>query len=113
MRSECERLRQETSTITARTQGANAHKFTQRIRDIQFWKAELEGSLSQNHIETALLLEDKERLEEALGATKMPLKVANSCLGYRQNRVGIDNVHDQVEIELHNVSLLLALYVAN
>ena len=104
MRAECNRLRQETDATTLRTQETNSHKFSQRIQDITFWKSEIETCLSENESETGVLLEHKERLEEALQATRFPLEVANGCLGYREKRVNIDNVHDQVEIELKRVS---------
>lgn len=105
MRDECERLRQETSATTQRTQAANEHKFSQRVRDIQFWRSELEEALALNQTETNLLLQSKEKLEYALQSTQLPLNVATRCLGYRQGRTAIDNVHDQVEIQLHNVSI--------
>ena len=103
MRAECQRLREETHVTTIRTQQANAHKFSQRIRDISFWKQELETALNENDNETKQLLEKKERLEQALDATRFPLQVANSCLSYREKRVSIDLVHDGVEISLTKV----------
>ena len=103
LRAECQRLREETHATTIRTQQANAHKFTQRIRDISFWKQELETALNENDSETTQLLEKKERLEQALEATRFPLEVANSCLTYREKRVSIDLVHDEVEIHLTKV----------
>ncbi len=67
----------------------------------------MEEALSINHTEMTLLLGDKDKLELALQTTQLPLDIANSCIVLRQSRVAIDNVHDQVEIELHKVSVCL------
>ena len=105
LRAECERLRKETDATTLRTQQSIDHKFSQRLRDIDFWKQELDRKLSENAAETELLLERKERLEKALAATQFPLDVAQSCLSYREKRMTIDLVHDEVEIQLLKVGL--------
>ncbi len=103
LRAECERLRKETAETTHRTQQSIDHNFAQRIRDIDFWKAEIERKLSENAAETKLLLERKEQLEKALAATHFPLEVAQHCLSFREGRKSIDRVHDDVEIQLMKV----------
>ena len=104
LRAECERLRKETDATTRRTQESTDHNFAQRIRDIEFWRQELERKLAENAEETDLLVERKERLEKALVATRFPLEVAQSCLLFREKRTSIDLVHDDVEIQLMKVS---------
>lgn len=106
LRAECERLRRETEATTVRTQRNIEHKLSQRLRDINFWKEELENKLANNAEETKLLLERKEQLEKALMSTQFPLEVASSCLGYREKRIGPDMVHDDVEIGLVKVRAL-------
>lgn len=110
LRSECERLRKETAETTLRTQRSTEHKFAQRIRDIGFWKAEIERKLSENAAETGLLLDRKEQLEKALADTHFPLDVAQRCLSFREGRKSIDRVHDDVEIQLMKVRALLSYY---
>lgn len=100
LRAECERLRKETENTTARVQQTNLHKFSQRIRDIAFWREELEKKLSENSKETGLLAVSKKKLEEALANTEFPLEVANQCLQFRSEREQVDLVHDAVEIQL-------------
>ena len=103
LRAECERLRKETDATTARTQQDTAHKFSQRLRDVDFWKAELDRKLADNADETQLLLRRKEQLEQALVSTQFPLEVAQTCLGLREQRTSIDLVQDDVEIQLLKV----------
>lgn len=50
--------------------------------------------------ETEDLLIYKIRLERALESFKEPLRINQLCLAYREKRVGIDLVHDEVEQEL-------------
>ncbi len=110
LRAECERLRKETAETTLRTQQSNDHKFAQRIRDIAFWKAEIERKLSENASETELVLQRKEQLERALAATHFPLEVAQRCLSFRESRKSIDRVHDDVEIQLMKVQITRSLH---
>lgn len=111
MRAECERLRKETDATMRRTQQSIDHKFSQRIRDIDFWKQELEQKLAENAKETEFLLQRKKQLEKALTETQFPLEVAQSCLSFREKRLSIDLVHDEVEIQLLKVTVTsLAIY---
>lgn len=103
LRADCERLRRETENTTTRVQQTNLHKFSQRIRDIAFWRKELEKKLAENTDETNLLLAEKKNLEDALLSTEFPLEVANICLQYRTQREQVDLVHDAVEIQLIKV----------
>lgn len=106
LRAECERLRNETDATTVRVQEANLHKFSQRIRDIAFWRQELETKLKENTDETNLLLAEKKTLEDALIGTQFPLEVANKCLQFRTHREENDLVHDTVEVQLIKVILI-------
>ena len=104
LRAECERLRRETDATTARNQQDTAHKFSQRLRDVDFWKSELQRKLADNASETEVLVQRRERLEEALASTQFPLEVAQTCLGLREQRTAIDLVQDDVEMQLLKVS---------
>jgi len=109
-RAQAERLRAETERMckavddqTTKTRNDVENKFAGRVRDITFWKQELERKIEENTVETNLLIDAKACLEEALRSTDFPLQVANTCLSYRTGRMGIDLVHDDVEIQLRKV----------
>ncbi|NWZ40335.1 TEKT1 protein, partial [Brachypodius atriceps] len=104
-RSECTiaeswRLVDEIEKTTQKTQSDVNKKLEQRREEIKFWKQELDNKLEQIVHETEILLTFKNRLERALEGCKEPLVVAQKCLLYRQRRVGIDLVRDEVEQEL-------------
>ncbi|NXS02568.1 TEKT1 protein, partial [Oxylabes madagascariensis] len=104
-RSECNiaeswRLVDEIEKTTQKTQSDVNKKLEQRREEIKFWKQELDNKLEQIVHETEILLTFKKRLERALEGCKEPLVVAQKCLLYRQRRVGIDLIHDEVEQEL-------------
>ncbi|NWZ85243.1 TEKT1 protein, partial [Poecile atricapillus] len=104
-RSECMiaeswRLVDEIEKTTQKTQSDVNKKLEQRREEIKFWKQELDTKLEQIVHETEILLTFKNRLERALEGCKEPLVIAQKCLLYRQRRVGIDLVHDEVEQEL-------------
>ncbi|NXU66673.1 TEKT1 protein, partial [Horornis vulcanius] len=104
-RSECMiaeswRLVDEIEKTTQKTQSDVNKKLEQRREEIKFWKQELDNKLEQIVHETETLLTFKNRLERALEGCKEPLVIAQKCLLYRQRRVGIDLVHDEVEQEL-------------
>lgn len=103
LRAECKRLRRETENTITRVQQTNQHKFSQRIRDIAFWRQELETKIDENTKETNKIIAEKQNLEVALMNTQFPLEVANLCLQYRTKREQIDLVHDAVEIQLIKV----------
>ena len=65
LRAEADRLRRETHATTVRTQQTTDHKLSQRIKDIDFWKQELEGKVKENAKEIDQMLDEKKRLEEA------------------------------------------------
>ncbi|NXQ20796.1 TEKT1 protein, partial [Peucedramus taeniatus] len=104
-RSECTiaeswRLVDEIEKTTQKTQSDVNKKLEQRLEEIKFWKQELDNKLEQIVHETEILLTFKNRLERALEGCKEPLVIAQKCLLYRQRRVGVDLVHDEVEQEL-------------
>ena len=109
LRAECERLRQEAEDTTARSQRDVNHTFSQRLNNIRFWKEELEEKLREIAAEIESVQDRKKELEKALHATRFPLEVVNSCLSFREQRTGVDLVHDEVEIQLMKVSMRLCL----
>ncbi|NXD23278.1 TEKT1 protein, partial [Spelaeornis formosus] len=104
-RSECMtaescRLVDEIAKTTQKTQSDVNKKLEQRLEEIKFWKQELDNKQEQIVYEIETLLTFRNRLERALEGCKEPLVIAQKCLLYRQRRVGIDFVHDEVEQEL-------------
>lgn len=103
LRAECERLRQESEDTTIHTQRNVGHKLSQRLTDINFWTAELKKKLQETMTEIDAVLNRKVVLEKALRSTNFPIEVAKRCLALREERQGIDLVHDEVEIQLLKV----------
>merc|ERR1712141_415665 len=90
----------ETDATTQKTQAETTKKLAERLKDINFWKFELNREIQDVIAETDLLLEQKKRLENALRATEIPLHIATDNLNCRQRRQGIDLVQDDVELNL-------------
>lgn len=106
-RSHAERLRADvwravkiTDQRTRLRQSDATKRLGERVHDINFWSLELDKESRLNITETELLNEHLRVLEVAYGHTTRPLHVAEECLLHRENRVGIDQVHDDVEKEL-------------
>merc|ERR1719171_324601 len=100
IRDESKRLIDETEITTQKTQSDVNKKIDQRLDDISFWKNELCRQHKETEDEIQRMLSHKERLERALAATQLPLRIATDCIRNRENRVAIDLVHDDVEIQL-------------
>lgn len=100
IRDESARLANETHITTMKTQSYVNKKLEQRLNDINFWKSELDRQYQETEDEIQNMLEYKKRLEGALEATQIPLHIAKECLRNREKRIGIDLVHDDVEVQL-------------
>ena len=94
----------ETEATTNQTQAESTKKLAERLKDINFWKFELQREINDIIAETDLLCAQKKRLENALRATEVPLHIATDNLNCRQRRQGIDLVQDGVELNLLKVS---------
>lgn len=106
-RHSAERLRVDTSRLlqdkeqqTRRTQTDTSKNLGERVNDIAFWKSEINHEIDQIIGETNSLSDVKRRVERALAETEGPLQVAQECLYFREKRMSIDLVHDDVEKEL-------------
>ncbi|XP_020820393.1 tektin-1 isoform X2 [Phascolarctos cinereus] len=98
--AESQRLVDEIEKTTQRTQSDVNKKIEQRLDEIKFWKKELDDKLDQLVKETEVLFTFKTRLEKALENCREPLYIAQKCLVYREQRVGIDLVYDEADHEL-------------
>lgn len=106
------------------TQHGTDSDLVQRIGDIDDWKKTLITTLQ--NVETEItkvctnyfrfcclqcpcyhmqLSEHKQLAEKALEAKNIPLAVVLECLSYREQRVSIDLVRDEVETELQKVKI--------
>ena len=109
-RAETVRMCKAVDVQTVKTRSDVENKLSGRVRDIKFWKEELERKIEENSAETELLCNAKAIMEETLRSTNFPHEVANACLSYREGRIGIDLVHDDVEIQLKKVRLLSSMF---
>ncbi|OWK13932.1 TEKT1, partial [Cervus elaphus hippelaphus] len=98
--AESQRLVDEIEKTTRKSQSDVNKKLEQRLEEVRFWKKELDDKLEQLVYATEDLLLYQTRLEKALESFKEPLRITEKCLEYREKRVGIDLVHDEVEQEL-------------
>lgn len=100
LQSESKRLTDETDEITRFTQEDVNKKLAQRLRELNFWKDEVQSQLQAVDKEIETLLKYKGSLENSLESTEHPQSVTTSCLTYRQGREAIDMVQDDVENNL-------------
>ncbi|XP_073421816.1 tektin-1 isoform X2 [Dendrobates tinctorius] len=98
--AESQRLVDEVEKTTQKTQNDVNKKLEQRLDEIEFWKKELDNKLEDTVNDIEQLLAYNTRLEKALESCMEPLSIAQQCLLEREKRVGIDLVHDEVELEL-------------
>nr|KAF6297123.1 tektin 1 [Myotis myotis] len=98
--AESQRLVDEIDKSTRKSQSDVNKKLEQRLEEVKFWKKELDDKLEQLVYATEDLLAYQTRLRKALESLKEPLHITQRCLEYREQRVGIDLVHDEVEEEL-------------
>lgn len=104
VRHESKRTIKETDATTDKTQSETTKKLAERVHDINFWKFELNREINDIRDEKDLLFAQKNRLENALRATEVPLHIATDNLNCRQKRQGVDLVQDDVELNLLKVS---------
>lgn len=69
----------------------------ERITDITFWRNEARTEMERLLSESDLLQEARRGLQKAIADIEGPLHIAQECLYQRENRQGVDLVHDQPE----------------
>uniref|UniRef100_A0A8C8YPX3 Tektin n=1 Tax=Prolemur simus TaxID=1328070 RepID=A0A8C8YPX3_PROSS len=94
------RLMQDKDQLTRQMQEGTSRNLGQRLSDIGFWKSELSYELERLVTENHSMDTVKKRMECAADQIDCPLQVALECLYLRENRIGIDLVHDNVEKNL-------------
>lgn len=100
LRCDAVRVMRETDEKTAQGQRESGRRLGERITDITFWRNEAHAELERLLSEAALLTDTKRSLEKAIQDIEGPLHIAQECLYQREKRLGIDLVHDSVEVAL-------------
>jgi len=83
----------------------------ERLKDLHFWKCELEREINDTSAETDDLVAMKCRLERALLAEDLALLIVTDNLNCRQTREGMDLCQDEVELNLLKVRRIGREYV--
>ncbi|XP_063228065.1 tektin-3-like isoform X2 [Bacillus rossius redtenbacheri] len=97
LRGDAVRVMRETDEKTATAQRESGRRLGERITDLMFWRNELATELERLVAETNLQQDKRRDLEKAIQDIEAPLNIVQECLYHRENRLGIDLVHDQVE----------------
>lgn len=100
MRSEAVRTIRETYEKTSQGQRDVGRRLGERLTDITFWRNELNTELESLVAEAAQLTDVKRNTQKAIQDLEAPLHITQECLYHRENRKGIDLVHDHVEKSL-------------
>lgn len=100
LRCDAIRVLRETDERTAQGQRETGRRLGERITDITFWRNEAHTELERLLSETALLQDTRRALDKAIQDIEGPLHIAQECLYQREKRLGIDLVHDSVEVSL-------------
>ncbi|XP_067011014.1 tektin-1 [Anabrus simplex] len=99
--AESDRVRNQTDDATKLNKTEVDRRLAERIKDIEFRKGELEKQRAEACKEEEALVTYKERILDAMESLKeTALKICKKCVTFRENRLGIDLVHDDVEREL-------------
>lgn len=100
IREENRRVCDETERLTASHRSEVERRLEDRIGDVSFWREEMSGrhaSLDQDASKLRVL---RERLRKAHHLYLQPLEVALKCIDIRRERVGVEEVEDEVSTAL-------------
>lgn len=97
IRNDAVRLMRQTSEKTVQEQREAGRRLGERLTDLTFWRNELSIELEKVIAEYSLLTDMKRRTTKALEDLDPPLKCTEECLYFRENRQGVEKVHDIVE----------------
>jgi len=97
---------------TLRTQADATHRLGDRTNDIKFWRDEIRAEADAAGAESAALDRAIGLLDRAFADAEVPLQIAEECLHLREQRIGVDLVRDEVEIQLIKVTTKFYLIIA-
>ncbi|XP_003703991.1 tektin C [Megachile rotundata] len=99
--SESQRVCESTTEKVRNNKEETDYRIKEKVEDIEFRKKELLRIRKEVLLETDALLIYKERIMDALSSVKRnALVICEKCLIFREHRLGIDLVRDDVEKEL-------------
>ncbi|OAD60193.1 Tektin-1, partial [Eufriesea mexicana] len=99
--NESQRVCELSSETVRNNKEETDHKLKEKIEDIEFHKEELLHIRKDVLLEVDALSMYKERIMDALSSVrKNALVICEKCLIFREHRLGIDLVHDDIEKEL-------------
>ncbi|PNF43147.1 Tektin-1 [Cryptotermes secundus] len=98
--AESNRLCNLISEVTKLNKAEVDNTLGERIKDTEYWKKENEIQKEECCKEEEALLIYKERITGALVSLKQQAQTSKKCIILREGRLGIDQVHDDVEREL-------------
>ena len=99
----CDALRtmRNTDCLTTSGQRGSTQRLGERQSDVSYWRNEVLHELETNVVETQKMDETKRQVECLNRELENPLKIDQESLYAREQRMGIDLVHDCVEIGLN------------
>ncbi|XP_069031817.1 tektin-2 [Embiotoca jacksoni] len=100
IRQEGRSLLNETNCKTTWDESDISRRLGDRVWDVARWKDVLESCARKVDVEMEALTLSKERTEQALAATAVPLEVSAECLTLREGRRGYELVNDPVDEQL-------------
>ncbi|EEB14322.1 Tektin-3, putative [Pediculus humanus corporis] len=99
-RADACRVMREADELANSAQREVGRRIGERINDLTFWTSELQNELEKMVQESKLLQDSRRVLEKTIQDLEAPLHIAQECLYHRENRTGVDLVHDEVEQSL-------------
>ena len=84
------------------TQEESTKRLSERLRDLHFWKDELEREIHDTRNEIDLQTAQKKRMEMALRKCEQVMHIVMDNLNCRERREGIDLTQDDVELNLRS-----------
>ncbi|XP_008299313.1 tektin-2 [Stegastes partitus] len=100
IRQEGRSLRNQTRCKTIWDESDSSRRLSDRIWDVARWRDALESCAQKVDEEMEALTLSKERSEQNLAATAVPLEVSSECLTLREGRRGVELVVDPVDEQL-------------
>ncbi|KAK9732128.1 hypothetical protein QE152_g13059 [Popillia japonica] len=100
LRGDAIRVMRQTDEKTSQGQRDAGRRLGERITDTTFWRNEVQTELEKLITEIDLLQNARRALEKAILDIEGPLHIAQECLYLRENRPGMDLVHDAPEQSL-------------
>ncbi|XP_023330307.1 tektin-4 [Eurytemora carolleeae] len=100
VRSKANQLIEEHADYTRKGGEQARYRLGERMKDVIFWRGELQQEISVLRSMTETLSESRRNVDHALAQSERPLRVYTKCKELREKRLGIELVKDSVELSL-------------